>query len=389
MSIIGDIGKRFFTIIRNIGYLLSGLACIALILSAYCGYIDPRDSSKLAIIGLVFPVILIINAIGLVAWLFFKKYGMAIIMLIGMLFCTPQILTFSPINIGKSDSHFSGETFKVLNYNVMNFSDLDSINQKGDNRTLKYILEKDADFVLMQEGSAKAKMDNLDKIQSLMPELNSKYPYRERKLRDLVILSKYPYTIENTEITLNAPLKSIAYKVDFNGRTLYIINVHLESLKFQEKDKELFRTITDISKSVDNINESTVEDVKASLLTKLAKAFKNRASQAEDIRKYINSLEGENVIVCGDFNDTPYSYSYLTIKGDDMSDAYVDCALGPTITFHTDRFYFKIDQILYRGGFKAIDIERGNTKSSDHYPLLTTFKWEYPATNAQKAKEQQ
>ena len=157
--------------------------------------------------------------------------------------------------------------------------------------------------------------------------------------------------------------------------TLHIINVHLESLKFTDSDKALYRSITDISKSPDNINEKTVEDVKSKLLTKLAQAFKLRAAQAHDIRTYIDNLGDANIILCGDFNDTPYSYAYLTVMGDDMADVYKECALGPTITFHANRFYFRIDHILYKGNFKAIDIERGNDKHSDHYPLFATFEW--------------
>lgn len=379
-NIITYIGKKLLSIIKNTGILISCFFGILLVVSAYCGYIDPKDSSKLAIIGLIFPIMLIINLAILFIWLIFKRFGVAIIVIIFLLACTPPILILSPINIEDEEVLETDEIFKVLNYNVMNFSDLDSINQSGDNRTLKYILERDADFVILQEASAKAKMDDLKKIKSLMPKVQEKYPYRERKLRDLVILSKYPYTIDNANITTNEPQKSIAYKIDFNGKTLYIVNVHLESLKFRESDKALYRSITDISKSVDNMNKNTAQNVKTTLLTKLSKAFKKRASQAEDIRLYLDSLQGKNVIVCGDFNDTPSSYSYLTIRGDNMNDAYVDCAFGPTITFHTDRFYFKIDHILYNGDFKAIDIERGNLKSSDHYPLLTTFKWNNPTS---------
>ena len=79
------------------------------------------------------------------------------------------------------------------------------------------------------------------------------------------------------------------------------------------------------------------------------------------------------MIVCGDFNDTPGSYSYRTVRGDDMRDAYLDCAFGPAITYHDNRFYFKIDHVLYRGNLRAVDIERGRIDASDHYPLLATF----------------
>ena len=57
----------------------------------------------------------------------------------------------------------------------------------------------------------------------------------------------------------------------------------------------------------------------------------------------------------------------------DMKDAYAENAFGPTITYHGNRFYFRIDQVLYKGDMKAVDIERGDIESSDHYPLLTTF----------------
>ena len=220
-------------------------------------------------------------------------------------------------------------------------------------------------------------MDNLDLIQQHIPELNSKYPYREQRLRDVVILSKYPYTVENERLDEgNKPYKKSAiYKVNIKGRELYIIGVHLESLRLTDNDKALYKDITNISSSSEKLNEKIVEDVKSGLLTKLATAFKQRATQAKNLREYINSLDHKNIILCGDFNDTPFSFSYNTIMGDDMSDAYKECALGPTITFHDNRFYFRIDHIMYKGDFEAIDIERGNDKSSDHYPLMATFKW--------------
>ena len=60
--------------------------------------------------------------------------------------------------------------------------------------------------------------------------------------------------------------------------------------------------------------------------------------------------------------------------GDDLHDAYADAAFGPTITYHENRFYFRIDQILYRGP-EILSIDRGNCKSSDHYPMIATFRF--------------
>lgn len=112
--------------------------------------------------------------------------------------------------------------------------------------------------------------------------------------------------------------------------------------------------------------------MKSQLLSKLAEAFKIRAQQARAVRNVVDSIGGP-FIVAGDFNDIPDCFAVRTIRGKDMHDAYADAAFGPAITYHGDRFYFRIDQVLYRGPFQAVGIERGSINSSDHNPLLTTF----------------
>ncbi|MBE6309946.1 MAG: hypothetical protein E7080_02690 [Bacteroidales bacterium] len=375
MNIIKSIFAKSLSIIKNIGILITIIVGIIMTASAYCGYIDPEDSAKFAIIGMIFPIMLILHLFILIIWLITRRWLISLLSVAFLATCYPAVSTFSPLNFCSKNTEDSDSTFKVLTYNVMNFDDFENI--KGENRTLRYILDKNADFVILQEASAKIKMDNLDLIQQHIPELNSKYPYREQRLRDVVILSKYPYTVENERLDEgNKPYKKSAiYKVNIKGRELYIIGVHLESLRLTDNDKALYKDITNISSSSEKLNEKIVEDVKSGLLTKLATAFKQRATQAKNLREYINSLDHKNIILCGDFNDTPFSFSYNTIMGDDMSDAYKECALGPTITFHDNRFYFRIDHIMYKGDFEAIDIERGNDKSSDHYPLMATFKW--------------
>lgn len=376
MSIFSSIGGRLFSIIKNTLIIITWIIGAILIISAYCGYCNPKDSARVAILGMIFPIMLYSSIAILAIWLIFRKWLMALLVIAFMAACWDPILTFSPFNIGNSATTASDKTFKVLTYNVMNFASENYQKDTGNDKALQYILNEDADIVLLQEASAQVKMDELTPLKNMLPILDKKYPYRDKNIHDLIILSKYPYEVTSYHITENAPNKSIAYKVTMDSVTLHFINVHLESIRLNDSDKALYRSITDISKSPNNISEKTVEDVKSTLLTKLAKAFKRRANQAEDLKRYITSLGDENIILCGDFNDTPYSYSYLTIKGDDMEDAYKNCALGPAITFHANRFYFRIDHILYKGkNIEAIDIKRGDEKHSDHYPLTATFKW--------------
>ena len=160
-----------------------------------------------------------------------------------------------------------------------------------------------------------------------------------------------------------------AYIVEIGNEIVTIYNLHLRSFGLDSDDKALYKDLTQL-KADDNIKKA-----KRQLVSKINDAAKIRAKQAQIIRAHIDKTGG-NIIACGDFNDVPNCYAVRTISGDKMHDAYAENAFGPTITYNANRFYFRIDHVLYQGNFKAIDIERNNIKSSDHYALLTTFLWE-------------
>ena len=157
--------------------------------------------------------------------------------------------------------------------------------------------------------------------------------------------------------------------MNIDGHATTVINCHLQSIGLTPDDKELYRDLTDKDMRP---TKSELTKVKNDLIGKLSNAFITRAEQAQSIKDFLSG-QRDNVILVGDFNDVPGSYAYRTIKSCGLRDAYSDCAFGPVITYNTNRFYFRIDHILYRGNLKAIDIRRGDIRSSDHYPLTATF----------------
>ena len=161
------------------------------------------------------------------------------------------------------------------------------------------------------------------------------------------------------------------FKINVKGCDIHLMDVHLKSIGLTPEDKELYKETLDLPENKSELKRE-LKEVKSQLLTKLADAFRTRTFQAREVRKVVDSIGGP-FIVAGDFNDIPDCYAVRTIRGKDMHDAYADAAFGPTITYHGDKFYFRIDQVLYKGPFKAVDIERGDIASSDHNPLLTTF----------------
>ena len=54
-------------------------------------------------------------------------------------------------------------------------------------------------------------------------------------------------------------------------------------------------------------------------------------------------------------------------------EVYPEVGMGYMSTYNRNRFWFRIDHVLYRGNLRPVSMERGKTASSDHYPLLTTF----------------
>lgn len=352
--------------------LLANLAFAgALIVSAYAGAINPQQSGFATILNITLPLWLVLNVLNLIFDIFFSR-RLIVIPIIAIAICISPILNFCPINITAKgvNSNEKDISFKVLTYNVMNFIDNEGKYSGDINRTISHILSTDADIVCLQECEYLQPLAKYHVSTEQIDSLKSRYPYHNIGHHGQAILSKYPFTNINLGLSRLYSGDISAHLIEMNQRTITLFNVHLRSLRFSQDDREAYFDLTDINRS----NDTNLSRL-LPLRNKLYSAARHRARQALIIRAYLDKAGG-NAIVCGDFNDVPNCYAIRTISGDSMSDAYAENAFGPTITFNANRFYFRIDHILYQGAIKAVDIERGDIASSDHYPLLTTFVWQ-------------
>ena len=105
------------------------------------------------------------------------------------------------------------------------------------------------------------------------------------------------------------------------------------------------------------------------LIDKLAETSKRRAPEVDAVARYIARHEGESIILCGDFNDNPISYTRRVIV-DKLTDCYVATANGPGISYHLSGFYVRIDNIMCTPDWKPYGCTvDSKVKSSDHYPI--------------------
>lgn len=359
--------------IPTFGFTL--VLCVCLLLAKTCAWIEPKTWVIPQYLGLAFPIISICIIIVSIYWLLKKKWWVMLITISCLAVCYKEMVrTFSIGAIKEKVTHVeevNNERLKVLTFNVRLFNFYDK-----ESSILKFINSTDADIVCLQEfGYYTGNEKKFLTKKNIHNALCSNYPHCYVSKRDLkmsgvsgtAIYSKYPF-INKGEIKLNEEEKSAIYAdIKKYGHKVRIYNVHLESNKLSKKDK---KRLENIFGSEEQDDASNVNEIKE----KLSDACKRRARQADIIAEKIKDCETTS-IVCGDFNDVPVSYTYNTIRGDRMKDAFVECGLGYGNTYHENALWFRIDHILHDENLRAIKYKRGGLKESDHYPVYAEFTW--------------
>lgn len=350
--------------------LVNLIAVVGTIWSGYGGIADPVTSPLSGLMCLLFPLWLLFDVVVLILDLWLRK-ALIFVLAIGIVVAANPIIDYFPVNMPHAPltDEEQEQSFSVLAYNVMNFSDNDSIYPEAGNRTMEYILSTDATMVFMSEvvnKKIKKKYNITSEQRSL---LEKRYPYRSNGKDGLMFLSKYPFEEQSFPRERDYSAEMARYIVNIDDRKVIVYGVHLQSLRLESDDQKYFRELTDM-----NLKRQEIKGVKTRLLSKFKKANVMRASQVRRLLDDMEPMNG-NIIVCGDFNDVPGSYCYRLFTNAGLCDAYAETAFGPTITYHANHFLFHIDHVLYRGNFYPVKVERGDMKSSDHYPIMATFVW--------------
>lgn len=354
-------GNFVALLILTVNALFTGI----LLITAYSPHIHPATHPVQSCLGLAFPVFLVINAGFLIFWLVIQRYRSALLPLAGMLFCYSQIRTYLPINF--HTGHLPETSIKLLSYNIMGFGG--AVKQDGKNPILTYLKESGADILCLQEYFTTGAPRHLSQ-NDVERELKD-YPYHcthkvgtgKGHTNQIACYSKYPILSSRVLDYPSAYNGSVLYEVKIGEDTVTLINNHLESNKLTEADKVVYE---------DMLKSPEKEKVKSGmrlLIRKLAEASAIRAPQADTIAREIASSPHPYIIVCGDFNDTPISYTHHAIARN-LDDAFTQSGRGLGISYNQNRFYFRIDNILTSKNLKAYNctVDR-SIKDSDHYPI--------------------
>ncbi len=249
---------------------------------------------------------------------------------------------------------------KVLSYNVQSFDGGGNDQKITADKILDFLKDQNADIICLQE--ARLRRNNIFNLGDVVKELSSinHYQYaRSSTSYGLVTMTRFP-VINMGEIRFeNTRNMSIYTDVLINNDTVRIFNVHLQSYQIDPRQY-------DVIESPDFTEEEDLREIRI-IGSKFKTAFQRRAAQVREIRKFIDETPYD-VLVCGDFNDTPASFSYYKLRGD-LVDAFVSSGRGIGRTYVGRLPSFRIDNIFYGKGFESYNFTTYDFRLSDHLPI--------------------
>jgi endonuclease/exonuclease/phosphatase family metal-dependent hydrolase len=352
--------RRFFLIV----YI--GIVFIYL-LTCLVPFLNPATFWFIALLGMGFPILLLILLICLIVCALMRSRW-SFLALAALLLSWQQISVLFAFRTGKEFNYRKPEnTLRVLTWNVSSWTEDNDAEDRVEKTGLRNLM---FDAVQMQNADVLCFQEYFESYDPTLYPANTpqikkmgfNYCYFTPALKmmhdqlqgGLCIFSKYPfvdtafYKIQNNG---NSEGVSIA-DIQFKGQTVRIINTHLESPRLARQE---YNPLGEVGES-------------RSVVGKIKRAYSYRSVQAKAIRAIIDTSK-QRVIVCGDFNDVPNSYSYFKIKGN-LQDAFLQKGSGIGKTFQFISPTLRIDFMLADKKFKVEQFSRPDYPYSDHYPQV-------------------
>lgn len=371
-------GRIIGSTLTAILFTLNIVSIVLLAISVSAWYIPPYRNVIPSYMGLAFPFILGVNVLFLLFWLIFFKWKLLLINVFVLALCWSPISTYFPVH--KKAGSIPEDCFKILSYNVRGFNWLTG-NEARNNPIFTYLNNSGADIICLQEfvmftrkTTNKSGIITINEVDNLLSE----YPYRSivkfehtgsKYTFGVACYSKFPI-LKTTEIPIQSTTNgSVLYDIRIGDKTISLINNHLESNRITSADKELYRNF------LEKKDREQLDTVTNNIRDKLGIAYHIRSFQADMIAHWIDNHKNDATIVCGDFNDTPISYTYKTIKGKNLIDSFGETGLGQGITYNENMFWFRIDFIMYSRNIESYNCTVEKIMYSDHYPIYTYLRF--------------
>jgi len=337
-------------------FLLNVVLTFSTFIAYALPFLAPKVFPILAVLTLFMPLFFIFNGLFFVYWAFqFKKRMIlsGLVLLMGITFIN-KFYKFSTKDYPEADKDFSVMSYNVRLFNVFKWLDRDDVPE----HILAFINDKNPDIVCIQEFSNSANID--------LKVYRHRYIFMGgNKIKTgQAIFSKFPI-IDQGNIAFPNSNNNVVFADIKKGKDIIrVYNMHLQSIKISPD-------VNEINENIDAINQGKSQK----LFNRISIAFKQQQNQAEMIKEHKKDCPYP-IIICGDLNNSAFSYVYRNIKGK-LKDAFEEAGkgFGPTYKF---RYYpARIDYIFADDNMTVKKFESfPEFENSDHYPIMAKLSME-------------
>lgn len=338
---------------------------LLMVLAGYSDRLNPEQHPILSVLGMTFPVFLLVNLLFLFLWLTIK-WKKAWIPIAGFAAAYVPITLFMPVNMRQEVPEGA---IKLISYNVCTYGGNYKY-ENGFDTVFGYLERQKADIVCLQEDVDSWRRYVFIKYAKI-------YPYN-----DTTMLHNNAFTYNCVGIHTRFPIirkeriwypsntnGSVAYYLNTGKDTLLVINNHLEGTHLSESERNNYKRMLR-----GKMERDTAKAESMFLIEKLGNNNAKRAVQADIVHRYIEEHRQYPTIVCGDFNDTPISYARRTIA-QGLTDCFQTTGRGLGLSYNQKGFYFRIDHILCSPDLQPYNCQVDDEMdASDHYPIICHLK---------------
>ena len=349
--------------VRNLFYSIGVLASVILalltLMGAFSGHFVPGEYPFMALLGLALPGLMLVCLFVSVVWLWVRKRW-AIPTGIALLGCWGYLSSVFQISF-PSQGEEARYRLKVASYNVHHFGgEVTGYSCKEIARLMK---QEKVDVICFQEMGGNRHFST-DSILRAFGD----WPYAYLPVNDSLsslpmgVFSKYPLMGERFIPYPESGNCSLMCDVLIGQDTVRLINNHLQTTSVNQNRNKWKRELetNDRKREV-----QAIESVAGVLLGN----FDKRTEQTQFIGDLVRKSPYP-VVVCGDFNSIPssYTYGYLT---DMLQDGFKEAGNGYMYTYRYAKHLLRIDYILHSSGLQCASYYSPDWDlCSDHNPVL-------------------
>lgn len=346
----------FFNFLQFVWGLLSFIPALMAVIGCYVSYLHPTRNPAIHWLGVLLPLIVLLNALIMFFWIW-KRSPWMIVPIASLLLTIPYLAAVFHWPLSKPSPPERKVT--VATYNIRN--------KIGENIFLDaqqfagFLNEESVDLICLQEFPA----DGIVR-EGLIVEITKRLPYyhissRNRETLVVAIFSRYPI-LEVVPVLFEDETDNFSMWVDLDleGERVRVFNNHLQTTNLNQNRVQFSLDIGHTFSQIKRLKQVIEENGSI------------RTRQADHIRCLLDESPYP-LIVCGDLNANPASYTYRTIKGR-LKDSFRDVGKGYGYTYRYLKKLYRIDYIFYSPeSFRATRYFSPELQFSDHKPVVVTF----------------